>query len=86
MRLIQPSQPSTSQPSTNSTLNILSQLDNLFNLKIMYKYLLQSVDGIQWFGISTLLIFFGTFCVASIRTFISRKEEMQHMANLPLED
>jgi hypothetical protein len=52
----------------------------------MYKYLLQSVDGIQWFAITTLVIFFGTFCVASIRAFISRKEEMQYMANLPLED
>ncbi|MBK8424711.1 MAG: hypothetical protein IPL27_01465 [Lewinellaceae bacterium] len=52
----------------------------------MYKYLLQSVDGIQWFGIITLLIFFGTFCVVSIRAFISQKEEMQRMANLPLED
>ena len=52
----------------------------------MYKYLLQSVDGIQWFGISTLLIFFGTFSVASIRAFIAKKEDMQRMANLPLED
>jgi len=52
----------------------------------MYKYILQSVDGIQWFGIITLLIFFGTFCVVSIRAFISQKEEMQRMANLPLED
>lgn len=52
----------------------------------MYKYLLQSVDGIQWFGIVTLLLFFGTFCFASIRAFVSRKEEMQYMANLPLED
>ncbi|MEJ1746530.1 hypothetical protein SMA49_26540, partial [Escherichia coli] len=24
----------------------------------MYKYLLQSVEGIQWFGIATLLLFF----------------------------
>ena len=26
------------------------------------------------------------FCIASIRAFISRKEEMDHMAHLPLED
>lgn len=52
----------------------------------MYKYLLQSVDGIQWFGIVTLLLFFGTFCIASIRAFLSRKEDMRQMANLPLED
>lgn len=52
----------------------------------MYKYLLQSVEGIQWFGIVTLLLFFGTFCFAAIRAFLFRKEDVQHMANLPLED
>ena len=52
----------------------------------MYKYLLQSVEGIQWFGIATLLLFFTTFCVAVIRAYLGSKEEMQHMANLPLED
>ncbi|MBK8196360.1 MAG: CcoQ/FixQ family Cbb3-type cytochrome c oxidase assembly chaperone [Lewinellaceae bacterium] len=52
----------------------------------MYKYILQSVEGIQWFGIVTLVLFFVTFCIAAIRTFFSGKEEMQHMSNLPLED
>jgi hypothetical protein len=52
----------------------------------MYKYLLQSVDGIQWFGIGTLLLFFGTFCLAVIRAFLARKVEMDRMANMPLED
>lgn len=52
----------------------------------MYKYLLQSVDGIQWFGIGTLLLFFCTFCFAAIRAFISKKEDMERMAGLPLED
>ena len=52
----------------------------------MYKYLLQSVEGIQWFGIGTLLLFFITFSIAAIRAFISKKEDMQHMAALPLED
>ena len=52
----------------------------------MYKYLLQSVDGIQWFGIGTLLLFFITFCTAAIRAFLSRKEEMDRMAQMPLED
>jgi hypothetical protein len=52
----------------------------------MYKYLLQSIDGIQWFGIGTLLLFFITFCAAAIRAFISKKEDMERMAKLPLED
>ena len=53
----------------------------------MYKYLLESVDGIQWFGTGSLLLFFCTFCFAAIRAFLfSNKEEMEHMAQLPLED
>lgn len=52
----------------------------------MYKYLLQSVDGIQWFGIVSLLMFFCTFCVVAIRAFLFKKEEMDRMAKLPLED
>ena len=52
----------------------------------MYKYLLQSVDGIQWFGIGSLLLFFCTFSVVAIRAFLSKKEDMDRMAHLPLED
>jgi hypothetical protein len=52
----------------------------------MYKYLLQSVEGIQWFGIVTLLLFFSIFCIAAIRAFLSRKEDMRQMAKMPLED
>ncbi|MFN0213900.1 MAG: hypothetical protein ACKVT2_06555 [Saprospiraceae bacterium] len=52
----------------------------------MYKYLLQSVEGIQWFGIATLLLFFCTFSFAAIRAFIFKKEEMDRMAKMPLED
>jgi hypothetical protein len=53
----------------------------------MYKYLLQSVDGIQLFGITALLIFFTAFCVAFFRAFfLSRKSDMDYMAQLPLED
>ncbi len=52
----------------------------------MYKYLLQSVDGVQWFGIASLLLFFCTFSVVAIRTVFSKKEDMDRMAHLPLED
>lgn len=52
----------------------------------MYKYLLQSVEGIQWIGISTFLLFFCTFCAVTIRAFILKKDEMDRMAKLPLED
>ena len=63
-----------------------SILHSPFSIHLMYKYLLQSVEGIQWFGIGTLLLFFCTFCFAAIRAFISKKEDMQRMAELPLED
>lgn len=52
----------------------------------MYKYLLQSVDGIQWFGITALLIFFSTFCFALVRIFFSKNSQLEEMARLPLED
>ena len=52
----------------------------------MYKYLLQSVEGIQWFGIITLILFFGTFCIAILRAMLTKKKQTQYMANLPLED
>lgn len=53
----------------------------------MYKYLLQSVDGIQWFGITALLIFFGTFCYALWQTFFHKKTaELDAAARLPLDD
>lgn len=52
----------------------------------MYKYLLESVEGIQWFGIITLLLFFGTFCLAILRTLLTKKKQVEYMANLPLED
>lgn len=52
----------------------------------MYKYLLQSVEGIQWFGITALLIFFGAFCFALIRLFFSKNSRLDELARLPLED
>ena len=52
----------------------------------MYKYILQSVDGIQWFGIVTLVLFFTVFCVALLRVFFSRKSEVERIARLPLDE
>ncbi|MFZ4634287.1 MAG: CcoQ/FixQ family Cbb3-type cytochrome c oxidase assembly chaperone [Saprospiraceae bacterium] len=52
----------------------------------MYKYLLQSIEGIAWFGTVALLIFFTLFCLALWRAISSRNDEMQYMAELPLQD
>ena len=73
------------QPSS-TLINLHQPSSTLSTTLNMYKYLLQSVEGIQWFGIGTLLLFFCTFCFAAIRAFISKKEDMDRMANLPLED
>lgn len=52
----------------------------------MYKYLLESVDGVQWFGVTALLIFFSTFCVTLFRVFFAKKEDMDAVARLPLDE
>lgn len=52
----------------------------------MFKYLLQSVEGIQWFGITALLIFFGIFCFALVRIFFTKDSTLDEVARLPLED
>ncbi len=52
----------------------------------MYKYLLQSVEGVQWFGIVALLLFFGVFCAAVLWVFLSKKSRWDAQARLPLEE
>lgn len=52
----------------------------------MFKYILQSVEGIQWFGIAALLLFFTTFCIATIRAFLGDKKQLDELARLPLDD
>lgn len=52
----------------------------------MYKYLLQSVDGVQWFGVAALLIFFGVFCVALFRVFFTSRSDLDAAARLPFDD
>ena len=52
----------------------------------MYKYILESVNGVEWFGISALLLFFLTFCTVAIRAVLSGKQSNERMANMPLDD
>lgn len=52
----------------------------------MYKYLLESVDQINWLAIGPLLLFFVFFCVIVYRAIKLKKEHSEHMAQLPLED
>ncbi len=52
----------------------------------MYKYILQSVEGIHWFDVVPTVLFFTAFTVASLMAFFSRKADMDRIARLPLED
>jgi uncharacterized membrane protein YraQ (UPF0718 family) len=78
----QPNNKATGAPATRHN----NRLPGRHKLQQMYKYLLQSVEGIQWFGIVTLLLFFGTFCAAIIRIMLTNKKQIDYMSNLPLED
>ena len=52
----------------------------------MYKYILESIDNINWLAIIPLLIFFIFFTVTSIRAMRAKKSYIEKMENLPLED
>lgn len=50
----------------------------------MYKHILQSVAGLNWFAIAPLLIFFITFCVVLVMIFKKDKAHTEAMARMPL--
>lgn len=52
----------------------------------MYKYILQSVDNINWLAVASLLIFFVIFLVSALWAFISKKDYVDKMAQLPLDE
>lgn len=53
----------------------------------MYKYILQSLDNIQWMGITPLVLFFVLFVVIILNTWHKKNREiMNHMSALPLEE
>ncbi|NND34678.1 MAG: cbb3-type cytochrome c oxidase subunit 3 [Saprospiraceae bacterium] len=52
----------------------------------MYKYILQSIENINWLAIGPLLIFFIFFVYVTISTLIKKKSFIDHMGQLPLVD
>lgn len=50
------------------------------------KYLLESIEGLNWLTIVPLVFFFVLFIVIVIVTYTKRKSFNEYMANLPLED
>ncbi len=52
----------------------------------MYKYILRSVEGVNWFDIGPTVFFFFAFCAVCVMAIFSKKSEMDRAARLPLED
>jgi hypothetical protein len=52
----------------------------------MYKYILQSIDNINWLAIGPLIIFFAFFVFVTISTLIKKKSFVDKMGQLPLAD
>ncbi len=52
----------------------------------MYKYILESVDNVNWLTIGPLILFFIFFCGILIRTWLIKKSHVEKMANMPLDD
>ncbi len=52
----------------------------------MYKYILQGAGEINWMAIFALLTFFWIFTVSAITIFLRKKQFIDHMANLPLDE
>ena len=50
------------------------------------KYLLESIEGLNWIAIVTLVFFFVLFVAIVYVTLAKRKSYNDYMANLPLED
>lgn len=50
------------------------------------KYLLGSIEGLNWIAIITLVFFFVLFIAIVYVTFAKRKSFNDYMANLPLDD
>ncbi len=52
----------------------------------MYKYILQSVENINWLAVASLIIFFVIFVVSAMWAFMSKKEFIDKMSKLPLDN
>ena len=52
----------------------------------MYKYLLESINQINWLAIIPLLMFFSFFCVTVIQVMRKKKSDIQKLEQMPLND
>lgn len=52
----------------------------------MYKYILERAGDIDWMAIVPLLIFTTVFVIISIQAITAKKDFIDKMANLPLDE
>ena len=52
----------------------------------MAKYILHSIEGINWLAIGPLVLFFVFFVVISIIAIKSKKSFIDKMSNMPFDD
>lgn len=52
----------------------------------MFKEALRGIEGIGIFPAISLIIFFTFFVILLVYTFTTRKQHIDHMSGLPLED
>ncbi len=52
----------------------------------MFKYILQSVENLNWLASGLLVVFFAVFVITSIWILTRKKEFLDKMSNLPLDE
>lgn len=52
----------------------------------MYKYILETAGNLNWMALFALLTFVFIFSLAIVLVFAKSNEEIDRVANLPLED
>ncbi len=52
----------------------------------MSKYILQSIENINWLAIMPLILFFVFFVVVTVRAILAKRTLMDQMSKLPLEE
>lgn len=52
----------------------------------MYKYILERAGDIEWMAIASMLIFTTIFAIVIIRTIFAKKDFIDKMARMPLDE
>ncbi|MFQ5448510.1 MAG: hypothetical protein ACE5FF_16410 [Saprospiraceae bacterium] len=52
----------------------------------MYKYILESVEKMNWLAVACLVLFFSIFILSTVWIMTRKKDFIDRMSNMPLED